>query len=215
MDIKFLKKEQIVGEEKLGIFNKLGISAAMTDFSILLGGNVSDYSFTKEGTDLRYRTGWYWMETGDEENDIFVVTSRGSVHISDSRYRNYGARLVMQYSLISNTFFNKHRRKDGILEVECGEYPQWAVSNEYQMLLEKLFRNGDIVQTTDYITTDSRRKDEYITEFKPQKHNIYEYNGKIVEVYPNVFIVKVSDSKKSFSYYDVLTDTVQVFFDCK
>jgi uncharacterized protein Veg len=47
------------------------------------------------------------------------------------------------------------------------------------------------------------------------RNKIYEYNGKIVEVYPNVFIVKVSDSKKSFSYYDVLTDTVQVFFDCK
>jgi len=47
------------------------------------------------------------------------------------------------------------------------------------------------------------------------RNKIYEYNGKIVEVYPNIFIVKVSDAKKSFSYYDILTDTVKVSFKCK
>ena len=47
------------------------------------------------------------------------------------------------------------------------------------------------------------------------RNKIYEYNGKIVEVYPNIFIVKVSDSKRSFSYYDVLTNTVKISFKCK
>ena len=47
------------------------------------------------------------------------------------------------------------------------------------------------------------------------RNKIYEYNGKIVEVYPNIFIVKVSEYKRSFSYYDVLTDTVKIFFNCK
>ena len=42
------------------------------------------------------------------------------------------------------------------------------------------------------------------------RNKIYEYNGKIVEVYPNIFIVKVSDAKRSFSYYDVLTNTVKI-----
>lgn len=42
------------------------------------------------------------------------------------------------------------------------------------------------------------------------RNKIYEYNGKIVEVYPNIFIVMVSDSKRSFSYYDVLTNTVKI-----
>lgn len=47
------------------------------------------------------------------------------------------------------------------------------------------------------------------------RNKIYEYKGKIVEVYPNIFIVEVSDFKKSFSYYDVLTDTVKISFSGK
>ncbi len=47
------------------------------------------------------------------------------------------------------------------------------------------------------------------------RNKIYEYKGKIVEVYPNIFIVMIKDLKKSFSYYDVLTDTVKISFNCK
>lgn len=46
------------------------------------------------------------------------------------------------------------------------------------------------------------------------RNKIYEYRGKVIEVYDNIFIVLDSnnDSKRSFSYYDVLTDTVKVSF---
>ena len=46
------------------------------------------------------------------------------------------------------------------------------------------------------------------------RNRIYEYSGKVVEVYKNIFIVldRDNDSKRSFSYYDVLTDTVKVSF---
>lgn len=47
------------------------------------------------------------------------------------------------------------------------------------------------------------------------RNKIYEYRGKLVEVYPNVFIVKIDDYKRSFSYYDILTDTVKISFNCK
>ena len=41
-----------------------------------------------------------------------------------------------------------------------------------------------------------------------------EYIGTIKEVYNNIFIVKLdTDEIKSFSYFDVLTNTVEVFFD--
>ena len=41
-----------------------------------------------------------------------------------------------------------------------------------------------------------------------------EYIGLIKEVYPNIFIVEVQNSEiKSFSYCDVLTNTVEIFFD--
>ena len=41
-----------------------------------------------------------------------------------------------------------------------------------------------------------------------------EYNGVISEVYNNIFIVKLdTDDIKSFSYSDILTNTVEIFFD--
>lgn len=41
-----------------------------------------------------------------------------------------------------------------------------------------------------------------------------EYNGVIKEVYSNVFIVKLdTDEIKCFSYSDVLTNTIEIFFD--
>ena len=46
------------------------------------------------------------------------------------------------------------------------------------------------------------------------RNKIYEYRGKVVEVYDNIFIVLDSDndSKRSFSYHDVLIETVKVSF---
>lgn len=49
------------------------------------------------------------------------------------------------------------------------------------------------------------------------KHNegrnkVLEYQGKVVEVYRNIFVIMDKDSKRSFSYYDVLTDTTKVSF---
>lgn len=41
-----------------------------------------------------------------------------------------------------------------------------------------------------------------------------EYSGIIAETYNYIFIVKMNDNeKKSFSYCDVLTNTIEIFFD--
>ena len=41
-----------------------------------------------------------------------------------------------------------------------------------------------------------------------------EYSGVITEMYNFIFIIKTKEeAKKSFSYRDVLTNTVEVFFD--
>ena len=41
-EFSFLKKGQVFGEENLKIFQKYGTRAAITDFSILLGGVYFD-----------------------------------------------------------------------------------------------------------------------------------------------------------------------------
>lgn len=41
-----------------------------------------------------------------------------------------------------------------------------------------------------------------------------EYSGVITETYNYIFVVKMdSNEKKSFSYCDVLTNTIEIFFD--
>lgn len=37
-------------------------------------------------------------------------------------------------------------------------------------------------------------------------------NGIITEVYSNIFIVKDDDYKRSFSYYDILTNSIKMKF---
>lgn len=44
------------------------------------------------------------------------------------------------------------------------------------------------------------------------RNRILEYHGKVIEVYRNIFIILDHDSKRSFSYHDILTDTIQVTF---
>lgn len=41
-----------------------------------------------------------------------------------------------------------------------------------------------------------------------------EYRGVIKEIYNNIFIVRLNtDEVKSFSYFDILTNTIEIFFD--
>ncbi len=46
------------------------------------------------------------------------------------------------------------------------------------------------------------------------RNKIFEYSGKLIEVYNNIFIILDDKylSKRSFSYYDVLIKTVKISF---
>lgn len=44
------------------------------------------------------------------------------------------------------------------------------------------------------------------------RNRILEYHGKVVEVYHNIFIVLDDGGKRSFSYHDILTETVKISF---
>ena len=44
------------------------------------------------------------------------------------------------------------------------------------------------------------------------RNKVTRYQGKVIEVYHNIFIILDRDSKRSFSYRDILTETVQISF---
>ena len=73
----FLTEEQCFGNDKLDILEKRGTKAAITDFSVLLGGWVSDYHVDNDSS-LEGRTGWYWTKSDDGDNDARVVRDTGA-----------------------------------------------------------------------------------------------------------------------------------------
>jgi len=176
----FLTEEQCFGSEKLDILEKRGTQAAITDFSVLLGGWVSDYHVDNDSS-LEGRTGYYWTKSDDGDNDARVVNDDGSRDCLLVYERPGGARPALPFSSISNISTNGEsgkRARDGVLEVEYGYYPQKAVSRDMQERLEREYKSGRIARTRNTYTTDSVAYDDYDTTFEPQTHQEYEYNGK-------------------------------------
>ena len=176
----FLTEEQCFGADKLDIFEKRGTKAAITDFSVLLGGGVSDEHVNNDSS-LEGRTGYYWTKTDDGESYARVVYVTGDRTYYDVYERNGGARPALPFSSISSIPTNGEsgkRARDGILEVEYGYYPQKAVSRDMQERLERAYRSGSISKTRNTYTTDSRKYDAYDEKFLAKQHEEYEYNGK-------------------------------------
>ena len=176
----FLTEEQYFGSDKLDILEKRGTKAAITDFSVLLGGWVSS-EHVENDSSLEGRTGYYWTKSDDGDNDARVVRADGIRNYCRVTERRGGARPALPFSSISSIPTNGEsgkRARDGILEVEYGYYPQKAVSRDMQEKLERAYRSGSISKTRNSYTTDSVAYDEYDTSFQPQTHQEYEYNGK-------------------------------------
>ena len=179
-NLTFLTQEQCFGSDKLDILRKRGTEAAITDFSILLGGYVSDYHIDGDDS-LESRTGYYWTKSDDWENDARVVNADGRRSWNGVRLRNGGARPALPFSSISSIPTNGvsgKRARDGILEVEYGYYPQKAVSKDMQLKLEQAFKSGRLSRTGKGYTTDSKKDNDTDEKFEPKRHWEYQYNGK-------------------------------------
>ena len=182
MEVILLKKEQIFSNNSSKIFDEYGTNAAITDFAILLGGFVSNHYYYNNSNLLEDRTGYYWTRTSSDAGNIYVnfVDDNG---ISDFNYvdeRDSGVRPTLIYSSIFNICSNIVRRRDGILEVEYGEYPQKAASKELQEELESAYKydQTSIRRTEKKYTTDSRKYSEYDEEFSAQDYEEFEYKKK-------------------------------------
>jgi len=174
----FLTEEQIFGENQLDILKKYGTKAAITDFSILLGGSVLQDSYTREGNSGKDRTGWWWTKSPDGAKDARAVSFSGLNDYRNLYIRHGGARPALPYSSISRVSSNKVRGRNGILEVEYGEYPQTIVSENFARTLERAYLNRTINQTGKSYTTDSVNYHNTSILFQARTHIEYEYNGK-------------------------------------
>lgn len=61
---------------------------------------------------------------------------------------------------------------------------------------------------------DNRVGDSVKVIYNGSRNRREEYSGVITETYNYIFIVEMDgNEKKSFSYSDVLTNTIEIFFD--
>lgn len=139
-DLTFLTDEQCFGSERfrnerfrierLDILKKRGSEAAITDFAILLGGRYND-SFRIGDESLEERIGSYWTKSCYKNGNVGTVNSFDTSIDSMPSNRGIGARPALPFSSIFSIPTNGEapkRAKDDVLEVECGYYPQKAVS---------------------------------------------------------------------------------------
>jgi len=177
-DLTFLTKEQILGKDKLDILKLYGPKCAATDFAILLGAEVSSNNYTSEGTSRKNRAGSWWTSSFDDEDNAYYISAAGHSYKFYLKLRAIGARPTIPYSLISQKASDKTRGKNGILEVEYGEYPQDVVSEDLEKVLETAYKNKTINQTDKNYTTNSVSTLAKDTPFQPTIHIEYEYNGR-------------------------------------
>ena len=178
-DFTFLTEDQNYGSDSIDVIKKRIARAALTDFSILCGAEISEFDYHIKGDkSLEGRTGEYWCKS---DRGCRLITDRGSNRWSYPYVRSIGARPALPFSSIGSIRTNGEsgkRARDGILEVEYGYYPQRAVSRDMQERLERAYRSSSISKTGNSYTTDSVACDDYDTAFQPQTHQEYEYNGK-------------------------------------
>lgn len=185
-NLTFLTQEQCFESEKLDILQKRGTKAAITDFSILLGGWVdrdTDYWHIDGDYSLEGRSGYYWTKSDDGDYDARVVHENGNRDYGSVSLRNGGARPALPFSSIGSIPTNgvsgaPKRARDGVLEVEYGYYPQKAVSRDMQERLERAFERRSLSRTGKKYTTDSRKYNEYGEVFLPKQHEEFQLDGK-------------------------------------
>ncbi len=161
--VTLLSREQVFGKDEINIFNKIGRSATITDFAVLLGG------FENNGF------GYYWIKS---DNIYNIINATGYKDYEYRTNRENGIRPVIPYSKIKNDSSYEITNEDGITEVEYGEYPQNAVDNILQEKLEELYKNNNLTETGKTYTTDSRKYNEWYKGFLPQEHIEYEFDDK-------------------------------------
>lgn len=174
-EFTLLTMEQIFEDDKLNIFKKIGPKCAATDFANILGVPLDDEYLDNDQT-LKGRIGDYFTQTSETYfGDVIVVTDYGEYKNRVSVSQDDGIRPVFYSDNFIEISANAVIGNDGVLEVEYGEYPQYAASLELSKILEEKYVNKTLNKTGKTYTTNIDKEDG---GFKPKENTEYEYKGK-------------------------------------
>ena len=171
-NLTLLSEGQIWGnssENQLEVLRKYGTKTAISDLCILTGSYLAPTDYNVEDSSLdrsKRRISRFWTRSDDNDNDVRTVDRDGDRN-GEYRYKRDGAvRPTLQSSAIySQISPNKVRGYNNTYEVEYGEYPQYAVDDRMQRILESELNRG-LNKTGRNYTFDSTKYDDYDTGFK-------------------------------------------------
>lgn len=184
-DLTLLSAGQVCGddnEEQLEVIKKYGTKAAITDLCVLTGSYLyenTDYNIDEDKS-LTGRTSDFWTRSNDNIGYVFVVYAPtdevGSIEFC--KIRSNAIRPVLESSeVFSRISPNRTKGYNGTEEVQYGEYPQNAASEDMQMTLELKYNMG-MNKTGRSYTFDFVEPGDYDTGFIPITYEEYEYQGK-------------------------------------
>ncbi len=201
-EFTLLDEDQVFGSDRIDLISNMGEMCAITDFAILLGGYVSD-DYVDYDNSLKGRTGLYSLSSTDGNWNIRTVTCKGNKGWAYAGDRACGIRPVLPFSTISDISPNVVGIRNGFLEVEYGEYPQYVVSTSMESELEQAYLSGTISKTGKTYTTDSRTLYEKSSPFKAIEHEEYGYNGRrYIRAYDRNINIQILSNGKEYKYGD-------------
>jgi len=177
----------------------MGGKCAISDFAILLGAYVSSDYHVDGDNSMRGRTGWWYLSSSDGDGDVRDVVKDGVRFWTHAGKRSGAVRPALPFSNISDISLNGVKGRHGFLEVEYGEYPQYAVDTNLGRILDDSFQAGVLRRTGKTYTTDSRRWNANSERFSPVQHEEFEYNGK------RYVRVKSNDTDENFKLSNGVT----------
>jgi len=168
---RLLKLEEVVGEDKLSIFNSVDTSADITDFAIASG------TFSFENKD-NLDTGMYWLDNAVlNEDKAYVVDINGKVDTLCKREKSVaGVRVAVKYSNIKDYCLSETELDDNLCIVEYGSYPKDIVTEFTYSEFLKLRNNGKL-KDTGRICHLPRQNAGIFSRFGVVQKNVLEYKG--------------------------------------
>ncbi len=198
-EFTLLSDEQTFGSQQIDVIKKMGGKCAISDFAILLGAYVSSDYHVDGDNSMRGRTGWWYLSSSAGDGDVRGVNKVGDRSCTTAGKRSGAVRPALPFSNISDISLNGVKGRHGFLEVEYGEYPQYAVDTNLGRILDDSFQAGVLRRTGKTYTTDSRRWNANSERFSPVQHEEFEYNGK------RYVRVKSNDTDENFKLSNGVT----------
>jgi len=215
----FLTKDQVYGKNQLDMFKKYGTKSALTDLCILQNCNIGHNDYVERRTSLKCRTGSYWLRDSSGKG-VSIIKTDGTNDWNDVDIIWNGARVVVDYSSIKPFASHIIVGKKDLCEVEYGEYPQMAVTENLSRLLEKKFKEKTLN------TTDKKYKFKIYDSGSVKLLDVWEYelDGSKYIRYPGEYAyggrslsngMKISSESEDNEFFWIKVEPIRWFIDAK